>query len=257
MMKKVGIGLLTAAAVLTAAMVTSTTAFAAPATTRPMVFSAEQAGAAVHKSRVHYRYVATTFTLPNSSKIPYSSGGGLSVQLRSGPDIFVLGISAIPGSQWNAAAVDVQPGNGTTAADIFYSNGNSPVMNAGDSVTLSAFYNTANSFLYFNATDHTAGTAFSGRFSDPGAFFSSVRVGAEFAVFPAGTPASAFIDPAQDFRLALLTSTKVTQLNGTHVGLVNSAQVVETSDGTSTGTVQVNAPTVYNNGQNTGIWVRH
>ena len=32
---------------------------------------------------------------------------------------------------------------------------------------------------------------------------------------------------------------------------------IETSDGTSSGTVQLNAPTVYNNGQNTGIWVRH
>ena len=29
--------------------------------------------------------------------------------------------------------------------------------------------------------------------------------------------------------------------------------MVETSDGTKTGTVQVNAPTVFNNGMNTGI----
>jgi hypothetical protein len=256
-MRRLGIGLLTTATVLTGAMTSATTALAAPTTTRPVVFSAEQAGAAVHKTRVHYRFVATTFRLPNSAKIPYTSGGGLSVQLRSGPDIFVLGISAVPGSQWNAAAVDLQPGNCVSGGCIFYANGNSPVMNAGDSVTLSAFFNTSNGFLYFNATDHTAGTAFSGRFSDPGAFFSSVRVGAEFAVFPAATPGSAFIDPAADYRLALLTSTRVTQLNGTPVSLVPSTQVVETSDGTSTGIVQVNAPIVYNNGQNTGIWVRH
>jgi hypothetical protein len=250
-------GLLAAATVLTGTMASAATALAAPATTRPVVHSAEQAGAAVHKNRVHYRYVETTFTLPNSNKIPYSSGGGLSVQLRSGPEIFVLGISAVPGSQWNAAAADVQPGNGTTGSDLFYSNGNSPVMNAGDSVTMSAYFNAGNNFLYFNVNDHTAGTAFSGRFSDPGAFFSSVRVGAEFAAFPAATPGSAFTSPAQDFRLAVLTNTKVTQLNGTHVTLAGSTQVVETSDGTSTGTVQLNAPTVYNNGRNTGIWVRH
>lgn len=256
-MKRLGVGLLAAGTVLAGSMVTAATAWAAPATTRPAVFSAEQAGVAVHKTRVHYRYVETTFTLPNSSKIPYSSGGGLSVQLRSGPDVFVLGISAVPGSQWNAAAVDLQPGDGTTGSAIFYTNPNSPVMKSGDSITLSAYYNTANSFLYFNATDHTAGTAFSGRFSDPGAFFSSVRVGAEFAGFPAAAPGSAFSAPAHDFRLALLTGTKVTQLNGTHVTLVGSAQVVETSDGKSTGTVQVNAPTIYNNGANTGIWVRH
>jgi hypothetical protein len=255
-MRRLVIGLVAAAAVV-APLITSAAASASPALSRPKIFSAEQAGAAVHKTRVHYRFVATTFNLPNSSKIPYSTGGGLSVQLRSADEIFVLGISAVPGSQWNAAAADLQPGNCVSAGCIFYSNGNSPVMKAGDNVTLSAFYNASTGFLYFKATDNTSGTFFAGRFSDPGALFGSVRVGAEFAVFPAGTPGSAFIDPAADYRLALLTNTRVTQLNGTHVSLVKSAQVVETSDGTSTGTVQVNAPTVYNHGMNTGIWVRH
>lgn len=55
----------------------------------------------------------------------------------------------------------------------------------------------------------------------------------------------------------VLTGTIVTQVSGAHASLVNSSQVVETSTGTSAGHVQVNAPTVYNNGQNTGIWVRH
>jgi hypothetical protein len=255
-MRRLAIGLVAAAAGM-APLITSAAASASPAVTRPVIFSAEQAGAAVHASSVHYRFVETTFNLPNSNKIPYTSGGGLSVQFRSADDIFVLGISAVPGSQWNAAAADLQPGNCVTAGCIFYSNGNSPVMNAGDNVTLSAFYNASTGFMFFNATDNTAGTFFAGRFSDPGALFGSVRVGAEFAVFPAGTPGSAFIDPPADYRLALLTNTKVTQLNGTHVSLVSSAQVVETSDGTSTGTVQVNAPTVYNSGMNTGIWVRH
>jgi hypothetical protein len=256
-MRRSAIGGLVAAAAVMAPLILSAAASASPALSRPQIFSAEQAGAQVHKTRVHYRFVATTFKLPNSNKIPYTSGGGLSVQLRSADDIFVLGISAVPGSQWNAAAVDLQPGNCVTAGCIFFSNGNSPVMNAGDSVTLSAFYNASTGFMFFKATDNTADTIFAGRFSDPGALFGGVRVGAEFAVFPAGTPASAFIDPAADFRLALLTNTKITQLNGTHVSLVPSAQVVETSDGTSTGIVQVNAPTVYNNGHNTGIWVRH
>lgn len=255
-MRRLAIGLVAAAAVM-APLITSAAASASPAVTRPVIFSAEQAGAAVHATRVHYRFVATTFNLPNSNKIPYTSGGGLSVQLRAADDVFVLGISAVPGSQWNAAAVDLQPGNCTSGSCIFYSNGNSPVMNAGDNVTLSAFYNASTGFLFFKANDNTSGTFFAGRFSDPGALFASVRVGAEFAVFPAATPGSAFIDPAADYRLALLTNTKVTQLNGTHVSLVPSAQVVETSDGTSTGIVQVNAPTVFNNGHNTGIWVRH
>jgi hypothetical protein len=255
-MRRLGIALLAAAAV-TAPLMTSAAASASPSVTRPVIFSAEQAGAAIRAPRVHYRYVQTTFKLPNSNKLPYSSGGGLSVQFRSNDEVFVLGISAVPGSQWNAAAVDLQPGNCTSGGCIQFSNGNSPVMNAGDSVTLSAFYNTSNSFLYFTALDNTSGAMFSGRFSDPGALFSSVRVGAEFAIFPAGTPGSAFVPPAADFRLALLTKTKATQLNGTHVSLVKSAQVVETSDGTKTGKVQVNAPTVFNNGQNTGIWVRH
>jgi hypothetical protein len=255
-MRRLAIGLVAAAAVM-APFITSAAASASPALTRPKIFSAEQAGAQVHKTGVHYRFVATTFTLPSSSKLPYSTGGGLSVQFRSADDIFVLGISAVPGSQWNAAAVDLQPGNCVSAGCIFYSNGNSPVMKSGDSVTLSAFYNASTGFMFFKATDNTSGTFFAGRFSDPGALFARVRVGAEFAVFPAAKPGSPFIDPAADYRLALLTNTKVTQLNGTHVSLVGSAQVVETSNGTSTGVVQVNAPTVYNNGMNTGIWVRH
>jgi hypothetical protein len=255
-MKRLGIVLLAAAAV-TAPLVTSAAASASPAVTRPVIFSAEQAGAEISAPRVHYRYVQTTFTLPDSSKLPYSTGGGLSVQFRSNDDVFVLGISAVPGSQWNAAAVDLQPGNCSSGGCIQYSNANSPVMNAGDSVELSAFYNASTGFMFYTAQDNTSGAIFSARFSDPGALFGSVRVGAEFADFPAGTPGSAFVPPAADFRLALLTVTKVTQLNGTHVSLVKSSQVVETSDGTKTGKVQVNAPTVFNNGQNTGIWVRH
>jgi hypothetical protein len=230
---------------------------ASAATTRPKIYSAEQAGAAIGAPRVHYRYVETTFNLPNSNKLPYTSGGGISVQLRSDDDVFVLGISAVPGSAWNAAAVDLQPGDCTAASCITYTNPNSPTMKSGDNVTLSIFRNYSNGFIYFTAKDNTSGQVFSARFADPGAAFSSVRIGAEFANFPAGTPGSAFINPGQDFRLALLTGTKVTQKNGTHVSLVGSSQVIETSDGTKSGTVQVNAPTVYNNGQNTGIWVRH
>jgi hypothetical protein len=256
-MNRLCIGLLAAATVLTGALTTATAAWGAPGVTRPVTYSAEQAGASIGAPRVHYRFVETTFTLPKSSTIPYTSGGGLSVQLRSTDDVFVLGISAVPGSQWNAAALDLQPGNGTTASAIFYTNANSPVMNAGDSVTLSAFYNSGNGFLFYTAQDNTSGATFSARFSDPGAAFGSVRVGAEFAAFPAGTPGSAFVAPAKDFRFALFTSTKVTQRNGTHVSLVNSSQVVETSTGTSAGHVQVNAPTVFNFGQNTGVWIRH
>lgn len=258
-MRKLGIGILTAATVLTGAWAGASPAFAATAS-RPKIFSAEQAGASVGAPRVHYRYVETTFTLPNANKIPYSSGGGLSVQLRSAGEIFVLGISSVPGSNapWNAAAADVQPASCTSGSScLVYTNTNSPPMNAGDSVTLSAYYNTGNGFLYFNATDNTTGSTFAGRFHDAGALFSSARVGAEFAAFPAGIPGSAFINPAQDYRLALLTGTKFTQLNGTHVTLTSSSQVIETSDGSSKGTVQLNAPTIYNNGHNTGIWVRH
>ena len=255
-MRRLAIGLVAATAVI-AALLTSAAASASPAVTRPTIFSAEQAGAAIGAPRVQYRYVQTTFTLPQSSKLPYTSGGGISVQFRSNDDTFVLGISAVPGSQWNAAALDLQPGNCTSGSCIFYSNANSPVMNSGDSITLSAYHNYGNDFVYYTATDNTSGAVFSARFHDAGAAFSSVRVGAEFAGFPAATPGSAFTAPAQDFRLVLLTGTKVTQKNGTQVSLAKSSQVVETSDGTKTGTVQVNAPTVYNNGMNTGIWVRH
>ena len=255
-MRRLAIGLVAAAAV-TAPLITAAAASASTAVTRPVTYSAEQAGAAVSATRVHYRYVQTTVTLPNSNRLPYSSGGGLSVQLRSADDVFVLGISSVPGSQWNAAAVDLQPGNCTQASCITFSNANSPLMNAGDSVTLSAFYNASTGFMFYTAQDNTSGATFAGRFSDQGALFGSARVGAEFAVFPAAAPGSAFVAPPSDFRLALLTKTGVTQLNGKHLTLNGSTQVIETSTGISTGHVQVNAPTVWNNGTNLGIWVRH
>jgi Peptidase A4 family len=255
-MRKLGIGFLAAVAVLTGVGAAAGPALAASAT-RPVIYSAEQAGAAIGAPRVHYRYVETTFTLPNANAIPYSSGGGLSVQLRAADDIFVLGISTVPGSStWNAAAVDLQPGSCTSSTCIAYSNPNSPGMLSGDTVTLSAYYNTGNGFMYFNATDNTTGSTFAGRFSDQGALFSSARVGAEFADFPAGVPGSAFQTPPADYRLALLTGTKVTQYNGKHVTLLSSSQVIETSNGTSSGTVQLNAPSVTNNGAKVGVWVR-
>ena len=256
-MRRLGIGLMAAAAVLAGGLTSATAAWAGPAAARPVIYSAEQGGAAISATNVHYRYVQTTFTLPSSNLLPYTSGGGLSVQLRSADDVFVLGISSVPGSQWNAAAVDLQPGSCTQSSCITYSNANSPVMNAGDTVTLSAYYNAGNGFLYYTAQDHNTGAIFAGRFSDQGALFGSARVGAEFAVFPAATPGSAFVPPPADFRLALLTNTLFTQLNGTHKNLTSTAQVVETANGASTGKVQVNAPTVWNGGANVGIWVRH
>ncbi len=256
-MRRLAIGLVAAAAVM-APLISTAAASAGPAVTRPVIFSAEQAGAAISATNVHYRYVQTTFILPNSTKLPYSSGGGLSVQLRSADDIFVLGISATPGSPWNAAAVDVQPATCTgNPSCVNYTNPNSPPMKAGDSVTLSAYYNASTGFLFYTAQDNTSGAIFAGRFSDPGALFGSVRIGAEFAAWPAATPGSPYVPPTADFRLTSMNNTVVTQLNGTHVSLLKSSQVVETSTGTSSGHVRVNAPTVYNNGQNTGIWVRH
>jgi hypothetical protein len=257
-MRRLGTGLVAVVAIAAGFSTSAASAAwgASSPSARPVTYSAEQAGAAVSATRVHYRYVSTTFILPSSSRLPYSSGGGLSVQFRSAEDVFVLGISSVPGSPWNAAAVDLQPGDCTTASCITYSNGNSPPMVAGDSVTLSLYLNSGNGYVYYTAQDNTSGSTFAGRFSDPGALFGSVRVGAEFADYPAGTPSSTFLTPKTDYRLALLTKTTVTQLNGTHVNLNGATQVVQTSDGTALGTVQVNAPTVWNNGANVGIIVK-
>ncbi len=256
-MKKLGIGLLAAASVLAGTLGMATPAIAAPAVTRPVMYTAEHAGAMVAATNVHYRYVETTFSLPRSVALPYSTGGMLSVQLRSPGEVFQLGIFAKPGTYWNAQALDVQPATSTNPANIEFKKVDSQLMKAGDVITLSLFYNASNGFLYFNATDHTSGATFAGRFSDPGALFGSARVGAEFATVPGGVPGSAFIRPLGDYRLAVLNATKITQLNGTRVSLEGSTQLVETSNGMRTGRVQVNAPVVYNDGMSTGIWVRH
>jgi hypothetical protein len=251
-MERLGIGLLAAASAMSSMFamigIAAGTAAAAPTVIRPVMYSAEQAGAAVHAPSVHYRYVQTTFTLPRSTQLPYSTGGALTVQLRSPGEMFQLGIFAKPGTFWNAKAMDT---------DVPFVKVGPSVLKGGDSITLSAYFNAKTGYLYFSAVDNTSGVTFGGRFMDAGAMFGSVRVGAEFAAMPDGVPASAFIRPPGDYRLALLTGTKITQLNGTRVSLIGSTHVIETSTGTSAGRVQVNAPTVYNYGANTGIWVHH
>jgi hypothetical protein len=223
----------------------------------PPIYSQEQAGYAAGGQGIHMRYVQATFKLPSSTTLPFNTGGGLSVQLRSPNDNIVLGISATPGSQWNAAVFE-SPYGCEASSCLNYSNGDSPVMDTGDTISASIYYDVGNGFAYYTLTDVTAGTSFFGKFSDPGALFNQARVGEEFADWPWAAPSSPYVAPVQNTRLAAFSDVAVTSYNGTHGNLFGPFQVSKifmTRNGKSWGKAEGYPGLAWNKGLNFGAWL--
>ncbi len=62
-----------------------------------------------------------------------------------------------------------------------------------------------------------------------------------------------------DIRLWDFTNTAVTTVSGVHgtlLGPWTTSQVIDTQNGTANGAVVINAPVLWNNGQNFGLWLR-
>ncbi|MDQ2876098.1 MAG: hypothetical protein M3Y33_15435, partial [Actinomycetota bacterium] len=209
------------------------------------VYSVEEAGYQASGSGWRFRYAQATVSLPVSSLSPYTGGEGVSVQLRAADETVVLGVSATPGSaSWNAAvAVERQFGQGGCSSPsgcFTHVNGNSPVFRTGDTVSFNLYYIPSSGFLYYTATDATSGQSFAGRFQDPGALFTSARIGVEFGVDP-WTPGTGYTAPATSQRLAGFTAIRFTSYDGTR-GFIGGAkwttsQVRATTTGTSGGTL--------------------
>jgi len=214
-------------------------------------YSVEEAGYQASGTGWRFRYAQATVKLPDSSKSPYTGGEGESVQLRASDETIVLGVSTTQGGTgWNAAvAVEQQFGQGGcgTAAGCFtHVNGNSPTFATGDSVSFSLYYVHSTGYLYYTATDNTSGKVFSSRFLDPGALFTSARIGTEFGVDP-WTAGTGYTAPTSTKTLASFTAIRFTSYDGTK-GFIGGAkwttdQILTTSTGTSAGVV-IAAPSV-------------
>jgi hypothetical protein len=222
------------------------TAGTSTAAVRPTTASPEQAGYVATGAR--FRYVQTTVTLPDASQFASEVGAyGLSVQLWSGAKIVVLGISTCTtvscapggspakGEPYNAAvAVFDRATDG-----VLHSDGNSPAMAPGDSVTLSVFYDQGAGTDTFTATDTTAGSSFTDTYQDPSATYRQARAGAEFATDPFHT--APYDAPADPVHLVKLSGIRVTDYAGQRGGFSSPhwdhAKVNWTRNGKTTGAV--------------------
>ena len=222
------------------------TAGGSAAAVRPATASPEQAGYVATGAR--FRYIQATFTLPDASQFASEVGAyGLSVQLWSGAKILVLGISTcttvscapggspVKGEPYNAAVAVFDRATGGTLD----SNGNSPAMAPGDSVTLSAFYDRGAGIVTFTATDSTAGTSFTDTYRDPSATYQQARAGAEFGADPFHT--APYDAPADPVHLVKLRGIRVTDYSGQRGGFSSAhwdhAKVNWTRNGKTTGAV--------------------
>jgi hypothetical protein len=234
-------GLAAVAALGPAASADAATAPAAATVSK--AYSVEEAGYQAAGTGWRFRYAQATVKLPNSSLSPYTSGEGVSVQLRAADETVVLGVSTAQGAKnWNAAvAVEQQLGQGGCASPsgcFTHVNSNSPAFATGDSVSFNLYYIPSSGFLYYTVNDATSGKSFAGRFSDPGALFTSARTGVEFGSDP-WTPGTGYKAPAKATALATFTDIRFTSNDGTR-GFIGGAQwttsqVRCTTTGTSAG----------------------
>ncbi|GEM_PF-2082326 len=231
-------------------------------------YSAEQVGYTTGGGW-HFRYVRTTFKLPDASQFAAVTGSfGLSVQLWSESSTAVLGISTCTTSSCQLGGTAVsEPYNAAVAVfnhdaghTVAYSNGSSPPMAAGDTVTLSIYFDLASGYDHFLAVDNTTGVSFGTRFADPGELYFTARVGAEFGFTPWSSPAGGWAAPASRVRLAEFATTLITSYNGTRgtlTGKWSSSPIILTSDGTSRGTHLADAPVLWSSGRNFGVWLEN
>lgn len=235
------------------------------------VFTTSEAGWQAHGNGWNFRYLQDTVTLPdvtsNTFKTAIPGGYGASLRLGNGTQIADVGISTTPASGVYNAAFALEFSN------ITYSclNGSSPAMQAGDTVTMTLFYDYTHGVLSYGVLDRTNSTQFTGTCSDPGQLFPTAQVVAGFSVndWQAATNVHA---PSGNHRLVMFTNTVVTSRTGirssigTGSGHWPTEKIAMSSDGTPTGTLLASVPfawgafavspdNVVRDGRNFSVWM--
>ncbi len=189
----------------------------AGASTGPRLTSQEQAGYAASGAR--FRFVETTFTLPDATKFASEVGGlGVSVQLISSENTWmVLSFNTTTASGVYAAsyANEFNAGQSIGASGALGANG---WAKAGDSVTLSIYYDRAGSD-HLTAIDNTTGEAHFRTVAIPATSYTQARIGAEFGATPSSV--APYTAPAVETRLVGLTGIHLTTYSGHRSGLVS------------------------------------
>ena len=257
------------AAVLAALGLVLATASTALASVGPRFFSAEQAGYAA--TGADFKFVQTSVKLPDASQFATNVAGfGFSVQLRTKFRVVVLGLSntTTPGDYSAAVAVF----NRTTHSLICSTaSASKPCPNVpsgwtsgkvsfppGDTVFLVAQYRRAIGVDQFFVSDQTSGVQlfYGGYAPGTGKLYRQARVGAEFAADPFST--FAYTPPGTETHLVTFKNCVLITYGGSISSFTSSwtrHKVITTSDGTSTGTVEVRPHGLFNFGQNFGVFL--
>lgn len=261
-----------AVSVLGFAGIALTAGAASASTNAGTVITNNEAGWQAHGNGWNFRYLQANVTLPditsNTFKAAIPGGYGASLRLANGSQIADLGISTTPTSGDYNAAFAVEYSDGHT---IGCSNTGSPVMPAGDTVTMTLFYDYPHGILSYNVTDHTNHTSFASTCSDPGQFFGAGQMVAGFSADD-WTPATGVHAVNGNHRLVMFTNTVVTSRTGirssigTGSGHWPTQKLAMTSDGTPTGTLLASVPfawgsfavspdNVIRDGRNFSVWM--
>lgn len=229
-------------------------AFATPAhasVNAGTVFTSNEAGWQAHGNGWNFRYVQATVTLPdittNTFKASFA-GYGASLRLANAGQIVDLGISTTSSSITYNAAFAVELSDATT---IQCSNGASPGMPAGDTVTMTLFYDYNTGVVQYKVTDPAKGTSFAGSCADHGQFFNTAQTVAGFSV---NDWSPAHVNPVSgSHRLVRFDNTIVTSRTGIRSSMGTGSghwpvqEVAMTSDGTPSGNLLASVPFAWGN----------
>ena len=233
----------TGAALVTMGVAGATSAGAATThtATYPIIYTTSQAGYTV--SGRWFRYVATYVKVPPAGSV------------------FNYALVALGGSNVAGVNLGIQPGGGPNSigwavgSQPFGTGGGTlPNVNpkVGDTVLIDLYYNKATGGVTATATDTTTNKTQSVTIAEgTSALFTSAEV-AGFIHNPSSPPAA-------DTRLWQLTNSHVTTYTSTHgtlTGPWTTSQVIDTTNGGSTGHVVFSPSLPFNKGANFGAWLR-
>lgn len=253
---------------LAVALALATPAAAASGST---YYSPEQAGFAA--TGTSFRYVQSSVRLPNAAKFaPEVAGFGVSAQLWTGYRVVVLGVSnsATPGNYNAAVAVFNRTNHALICSTAASGAKKCPGVGSrwtdgsvsfapGDMVTLAITYDRSTGTDHFFVDDNTTGVTlfYSGYAPGRGKNYNQARVGAEFAASPWGT--FTYHAPATETGLVTFQNSFLVTYGGnqsTFYSWWTRHKIVATSNGSSTGTVEVRPHNLYNSGANFGVFLR-
>ncbi|MGO9079181.1 MAG: hypothetical protein ACLQDY_09080 [Streptosporangiaceae bacterium] len=230
------------AVLLTAGAAGAATATAGPSTGNPVFYSTSQAGY-VTTGRL-FRFIQTTVEVA-----PVSSHGGYAEVVLGGTGVnpATLGVHRGGGAgsvMWNANGPLGGTGGGTMTL----------TPSVGDLLQLSVYYSQSAGRIYFTASDLTQKTTQT----------VSMEPGAPNMQYTAAEAAGlltvkVYSPPPSPVRLWSFSDSHVTTYNntkGTLNGPWTTNQVIDTTNGGSSGAVVMSPSLLWNNGQNFGVWLQ-